>query len=58
MRWGTQDPEWEEEDTPLRTVSPAALLKLHRVNRCVPTEDQAKAMRGVREREDLRFFSK
>lgn len=58
MGWGTQNLEWEEEDTPPRTVSPAALLKLHRVGRSLPTEDQAKAIRGVREREDTRFFSK
>lgn len=59
MSWGSENVEWEDEDTPLRTVSPSALVKLHRVNRSVPTEEQAKSMRGIRERDRYnRIFTK
>lgn len=59
MSWGNQETPWEDEDAPLHIVSPSTLIKLHRVNRAVPTEEQAKSLRGIRERDRYnRVFTK
>jgi hypothetical protein len=59
MSWGNTHTDREiEEDAPLRTVSRASLIKLHQVNRTMPTEAQAKVVRGIKDPLELRYFSK
>jgi hypothetical protein len=58
MTWENENQDQEREDTPLLTVSSASLLKLHRVARPLPSEEQAKSMRGLPDTAPKRYFSK